>query len=105
MSQPSRVDFSSLVAGFSATALMALEEAERALDGKPPPPGDAADGPPRLSEALDTARHLIDTLGMLEEKTRGNLTADEQRLLQVTLTDLRVRYVKASDRARTSAGA
>src|SRR6266540_2486477 len=41
-----------------------------------------------------TARHIIDTLAMLEEKTRGNLSMEEQRLLENSLTELRFRYVQ-----------
>jgi len=45
---------------------------------------------------LDAARHAIDLLAILEEKTRGNLTMDEQRLLENSLTELRFRYVQAA---------
>ncbi len=44
---------------------------------------------------LSLAKHTIDTLAMLREKTQGNLTEDEQRLLDSLLTDLRLLYVKA----------
>lgn len=44
---------------------------------------------------LDTARHFIDTLTMLEEKTRGNLTAEEGRLLEEIQHQLRTMYVEA----------
>jgi len=50
------------------------------------------DEPPR---DLDLARHTIDLLGMLQEKTRGNLSLEEQRLLENSLTLLRFRYVQA----------
>ena len=43
---------------------------------------------------FEMARHAIDMLGMLQEKTRGNLTLDEQRSLENTLTELRFRYVQ-----------
>jgi hypothetical protein len=42
---------------------------------------------------LPHARHLIDTLGMLEDKTLGNLTPEEARLLHGVLHDLRVGFV------------
>ena len=42
------------------------------------------------------ARQTIDTIEMLEEKTRGNLTPDEARLLEDLLYDLRMRFVEAS---------
>lgn len=46
---------------------------------------------------LPLARHSIDTLAMLQEKTRGNLTVEEQRLLENGLTELRFRYVQIAD--------
>ncbi|MBV8705989.1 MAG: DUF1844 domain-containing protein [Acidobacteriaceae bacterium] len=46
---------------------------------------------------LPLARHSIDLLGMLQEKTKGNLTTEEQRLLENGLTELRFRYVQVSD--------
>lgn len=42
---------------------------------------------------LAQASFLIDTLGMLKEKTRGNLSKDEIELLDNALYDLRMRYV------------
>ena len=48
---------------------------------------------------LDLARHTIDLMAMLQEKTRGNLSLEEQRLLENSLTLLRFRYVQAVDEA------
>jgi Domain of unknown function (DUF1844) len=45
---------------------------------------------------LDAARMMIDTLEMLEEKTAGNLTPDESRMLKSSLTDLRIMFVDES---------
>ena len=44
---------------------------------------------------LDAAQQLIEILAMLEEKTRGNLTAEERQLLEQILYELRMRYVEA----------
>jgi len=44
---------------------------------------------------LPVARHSIDVLAMIQEKTKGNLSMDEQRLLENSLTELRFRYVQA----------
>jgi hypothetical protein len=50
----------------------------------------------RLEEpALELARHSIDMLAMLQDKTKGNLTREESWLLENTLTELRMRFVKA----------
>ncbi len=44
---------------------------------------------------LPMAKYLIDTLGIIQEKTKGNLTSEEQRHLDGLLADLRLLYVKA----------
>src|SRR5712675_959153 len=43
------------------------------------------------------ARHNVDLLAMLQEKTRGNCTLEEQRLLDNALTELRFRFVQAME--------
>ena len=48
---------------------------------------------------LPQARYLIDLLGILEEKTRGNLTVDEARLLKDALYQLRMRYLAKTQAA------
>jgi hypothetical protein len=48
---------------------------------------------------LPAARHVIDLLAMLAEKTRGNLALEEQRLLENSLTELRFRFVQAAETA------
>ncbi len=45
---------------------------------------------------MDVAKHYIDMLGVLETKTKGNLTADEDRLLSTALYQMRMNYVNAS---------
>jgi hypothetical protein len=56
--------------------------------------GDEKDQP---EPNLPRAKHSIDLLGMLEEKTRGNLSIEEQRLLENGLTELRFRFIQTSD--------
>ena len=48
-----------------------------------------------VSVNLEAAKQVIDILGILEEKTRGNLDESEAKLLQSLLYDLRVHYVDA----------
>jgi uncharacterized protein DUF1844 len=72
--------FASLVIGLA-------HQAEQAIGGNLPP------GAPGNPEPREVARTLIDTLGMLELKTRGQLEPDEQRLLGEALTGLRFRFV------------
>ncbi|MGH9639112.1 MAG: DUF1844 domain-containing protein [Bryobacteraceae bacterium] len=50
---------------------------------------------------LPLARHSIDMLTMLQEKTRGNLTVEEQRLIENGLTELRFRYVQIADEQKS----
>ncbi|MDX2198948.1 MAG: DUF1844 domain-containing protein [Phycisphaerae bacterium] len=51
-------------------------------DGQPIPPDPAA------------AKHFIDLIHVLDEKTKGNLTADEKKLVDATLYELRMRFVQ-----------
>ena len=44
---------------------------------------------------LSLAKHTIDTIAMLQEKTTGNLTEEEQKFTESILADLRWRFVKA----------
>ncbi|HYL98518.1 MAG TPA: DUF1844 domain-containing protein [Blastocatellia bacterium] len=45
---------------------------------------------------LAAARHMIDMLGMLDQKTRGNLSPDEAELMEGVLADLRMQFVAVS---------
>jgi hypothetical protein len=47
---------------------------------------------------IEAARATIDILGMLDEKTKGNLTAEEDRFLQQVLTNLRLNFVDEAER-------
>ena len=49
---------------------------------------------------FDLARHSIDMMNVLLEKTRGNLTLDEQRLLENSLTELRFRFIQAVEESK-----
>jgi len=76
------INFSSLILSLSSSALLHI--------------GEIAD--PRTGEKnkdLPLAKHSIDTIAMLKEKSKGNLTEEETKLLESVLTDLRWRYVKA----------
>jgi hypothetical protein len=45
---------------------------------------------------LPLAKQTIDLIGMLQEKTKGNLASEEEKLIEYILYDLRMRYVKAT---------
>ena len=48
---------------------------------------------------LEAAQHMIDILALLEEKTRGNLSAEERQLLDQLLFELRMRFVEVKKAA------
>lgn len=54
---------------------------------------------------LPAARHAIDLLAVIEEKTRGNLELEEKRLIENSLTELRFRYVQIRESAAKAASA
>ena len=58
--------------------------------------GDEKDKP---EPNLDLARHFIDMLALLQEKTKGNLSLEEQRTLDNTVTELRFRYVQEAGKS------
>jgi hypothetical protein len=81
--------FRSLVETLSMQAMASLSEATQ-------PPGDASSSSGDLPDPrfhLAMAKYLIDTLGILEQKTQGNLSDDEARHLEETLHDLRMAFV------------
>jgi hypothetical protein len=59
--------------------------------------GDEAD---KAEPDFDMARHSIDMMNVLLEKTRGNLSIDEQRLLENSLTELRFRFIQAVEESK-----
>jgi hypothetical protein len=78
---------------FASLVLGLAQQAEAALDGRLPP------GAEQLGDIRQVAQALIDTLGMLFEKTAGHLDADEKQLLEQALTALRFRYVQTMPKA------
>jgi len=81
--KPGEVTFSSFVLMVGTTALVHL--------GVTPDPASGQQKPDPAQ-----AKQLIDLLGVIQEKTTGNLTADEASLLEHLLYDLRVRYLEAA---------
>jgi hypothetical protein len=51
-------------------------------------------------EDVNAGRQIIDLLSMLEEKTKGNLTIEEQKLLEDVLYELRMAYMAKTDRIK-----
>ena len=54
----------------------------------------------KKEENLDAARHTIDILAMLQAKTRGNLTPDEDHLLDGVLYELRMKFMAKTNRIK-----
>ncbi len=75
------VNFATFVFSLSSSALLHFGEVADPSTGV-------------MNKNLPMAKHTIDILGLLEEKTRGNLTDDESQLLKNILYDLRMRFVK-----------
>jgi hypothetical protein len=77
------VNFNSLIFSLSSSALLHL--------------GEIAD--PHTGEKkrdIPLAKHSIDIIAMLKDKTKGNLTEEEQKFVESILADLRWRYVRAA---------
>ena len=89
------VTFAAFVSSFTTTGAMAIQQIEQASS-----PDEGGDGRAisDMTPALATFQHLIETLKMLETKTRGNLTDDETKALQAALNDLKFGYVQLKDR-------
>ena len=68
------------------------QQAEGAMSGKLPPGAEGLSA----SDARQVAQALIDTLGMLQQKTDGHLEPDERKLLDEALTALRFRFVQTA---------
>ena len=76
------LNFSTFVISLSTQALMHLGEIPDPITGK-------------VASDFPVAKQMIDIIGMLGEKTRGNLDPGEQQLMEDVLYDLRMRYVEA----------
>ncbi len=77
-----KVDFSSFILSLYSSGLVQLGKVE-----------DPSTGKKTLDLAM--ARHTIDMIAMLAEKTKGNLTADEENLLKSLLSEIRLAFVEA----------
>ena len=75
--------FELLLHTYASQALVAFGHVPNPIDGK-------------KEVRLDLAKHAIDMLAILEEKTKGNLTHDEAAMLEKILHELRFQYIGAS---------
>lgn len=79
-----KINFPTFVASLNASALVHLGVIEDPVSGK-------------AEKNLPMAKQTIDILSMLQQKTSGNLTADEEAMLKSILYDLRILYVKEKE--------
>jgi hypothetical protein len=82
-------------ASFEFLVLSMRVQAEIHLGLYPAPDGARPD--------LDIARHTIDLLAVLQSKTKGNLSVEEQRLLDNSVTELRFRFIQAAQQPKPAA--
>jgi len=82
------VDFATFVLSLGSSALFHMGELDEPASGTPP------------KIDLGLAKHTIDVLAMLQEKTKGNLTGPEATLVENLLFDLRLRFVDAQGGSR-----
>ncbi|MGB9623722.1 MAG: DUF1844 domain-containing protein [Phycisphaerae bacterium] len=75
---------------FAEIINMILMQAMIGLGGMRTPDGRV------IAPDLEIAKHHIDLLALLQEKTKGNLTDDERRLLDAALYEMRMRFVQAT---------
>ncbi len=76
------VNFTSLIFSLSSSALFYLGEVADPETNQP-------------KKDLSLAKHTIDTISMLKDKTKGNLTDEEDKFITTVIADLKWRYVKA----------
>lgn len=75
------INFATFIFSLNSSALVQLGMMDDPITGK-------------KTKNLPMAKQTIDVISMLEEKTRGNLDADEEKMIKNILYDLRILYVK-----------
>ncbi len=80
---PPKPSFAQFISGLATQVLISLGEVENPMTG-------------RREADLAQAQHTIDLLQLLQEKTKGNLTPQEENFVGNALHDLRLRYVRAA---------
>jgi len=85
-------DFVSVIYFFATIALQHLGVIKNPLTDK-------------VEKNLDLAKYTIDTLNIIKEKTKGNLTKVEESLISSTLSDLKFTYVKEKEREESESKA
>jgi hypothetical protein len=81
------IDFPSYVLSYYTQGLVLLGEVPNPYTNK-------------KEEDIDAARHTVDILSMLKEKTKGNLSQEEQQLLDSVLYELRMKFMAKTNRIK-----
>ena len=79
----SDLSFTAFVLSLASTAAVHFGDLPDPVSGQP------------LEPNLDGASQMIEILSLLDQKTRGNLTAEERQVLEQVLYELRMRFVEA----------
>jgi uncharacterized protein DUF1844 len=79
------IDFTTVLLGFASSALIHMGLQAHPESGS-------------MVRDAGMAREVLDLLALLREKTRGNLTPEEERFFDSLLTDLRLKFVEAFPR-------
>ena len=81
------IDFPTYVLGYYTQGLVLLGETPNPYTQK-------------KEEDVDSVRHIIDVLSMIEQKTRGNLGSEESQLLESVLYELRMKFMAKTSRIK-----
>lgn len=84
--RPQNINFSTFILSLGSSALILLGDVEDPIKRE-------------KGQNLSQAREMIDLLALLEEKTKGNLSREEEAILSDLLFDLRMRYVEKTKKS------
>jgi hypothetical protein len=85
--ESAKIDFPSYILSYYTQGLVLLGEVPNPYTNK-------------KEEDLDGARHIVDIVTMLQEKTKGNLAKEEERLVESVLYELRMKFMAKTNRIR-----
>jgi hypothetical protein len=82
-----KIDFPSYILSYYTQGLVLLGEVPNPYTNK-------------KEEDLESARHIVDLLGLLQEKTKGNLSNEESQLLESVLYELRMKFMAKTNKIK-----
>lgn len=75
------IEFLTLIASFTTSGMVGLGKIPNPINNK-------------IEKNMDQAKHSIDILLMLKDKTKGNLNQDEEKILQNAIADLQINFIQ-----------